>query len=85
MEEGYIWGMEKIDRQILMEILIEIITTNARTEALISTMLNQTQKEEFNDKVEKYHRERILMLLKRYGEFLSDEDSDFLKSLFDLT
>ena len=75
--------MEKIDRQILMEILIEAVNANARTEALISTMLNQIQKEEFNVKAGEYRQGRLEELLLRYGDLLSDDDKDFLQSIFD--
>ena len=74
--------MEKIEIQILIEILAESVKTNAMIDALVSMKLDQIEKKKLNEMASNLRQERILKLLEQYGEFLSDDDSEFLKSVF---
>ena len=76
-------GMEKIDRQLLVEILAESVKSSAMIESFASTTLDEVQMEKFTTKASEYREERLLSLLERYGGSLSGDDEEFLRSTFD--
>ena len=75
--------MDKYEVKLLMEVLLEAANANAKIDALVSMKLDIIEKEEFTVIAPGYLQERLVEFLLEYGDLLSDEDEDFLRSKFD--